>query len=811
MKAIAIKISESWQMAWSARHASGAAATHPLIQQSIYPKRFATAIFLSLIASARECAHASDTPRNLPPPAGVKVVFDRDIHPILESSCLRCHVSPKPKSHFRLDDRDAALAGGDNNTNDIVPGDSRDSLLIAYVAGQVPDMQMPPPGRGNSLTPGQISLLRAWIDQGANWTTTNRPPPPRLVLQPTIGGFDVHGNQSKFREIQGTRQGVSGGANDFSFQQTTPDENISFSAHAIVPDNDFDFRLALDETGGGFIHGGFDQWRKYYATDGGYDPSVVPPGFNLNRDLYVDNGRAWADFGLDLPRGTELVFGYEFDYQKGNESTLDWGRANGKAIYPATQSLDEETHIVKFDLTHTFDDWRLENNARFEFYNLNNQGSELYVFGPAATPQQSVNTGDTYHQSQGMDTLTLQKQLWDWWFVDGGFYYSKLSGDDFFNQTTVFPAFTTQLSSQQITLSRESEIFSLANLFTPMRSLTLSLGTQNEWTQESGFSESIPDLQLGGNVPANSDLGEFKASQNANVRCTKIPFTVLSGDAQFSETVYEIEQYEDTGVLQRQTAADNFRYDLKTGFSTSPWPTTDLTMQYERQFSDTTYNQLEDVWLGIPGPTNGYPAFILDRTITSDQFETRLAWHPLIWLKTTLSYQLAETDYSSTTDPFLTPAIAAGGFIVDGHYDMQTYGISATATPWRPLYFLGAFTYTHSRVETADNGAPSVVPYQGNIFTVNATAVWRLSIKSSIQLSYLFSAADYAQNTAAVTVPAGLNYQRNDVIAGFTRQLTKNLSGTLRYEFSQYNEPSSGTMNNFTANGIMAILTYRWP
>ena len=60
----------------------------------------------------------------LPEPAKVVIDFDRDIRPILETSCWRCHGPPKPKSHFRLDNRESALKGGDNNTNDIVPGDS---------------------------------------------------------------------------------------------------------------------------------------------------------------------------------------------------------------------------------------------------------------------------------------------------------------------------------------------------------------------------------------------------------------------------------------------------------------------------------------------------------------------------------------------------------------------------------------------------------------------------------------------------------------------------------------------------------------
>ena len=91
----------------------------------------------------------------LPPPAAAKIEFERDIRPIFEANCLRCHGPQTEKSHFRLDLPAAALAGGDENTNDIVPGHSAQSWLIRYVARQVPDLEMPPPDRGNPLTPEQ--------------------------------------------------------------------------------------------------------------------------------------------------------------------------------------------------------------------------------------------------------------------------------------------------------------------------------------------------------------------------------------------------------------------------------------------------------------------------------------------------------------------------------------------------------------------------------------------------------------------------------------------------------------------------------
>ncbi len=779
--------------------------------------KFLRAAFIFILAAISPNAFAEETAQNSLTPTNTPINFDHDIRPIFETSCLRCHGPQKPKSHFRLDYREGALAGGDNNTNDIVPGNSSQSLLINYVAGQVPDMEMPPTGKGTPLTSQQTALLRAWIDQGANWSTTNQLPKLNLVVEPTVSAVDVHGNQAKFRELEGTEQGVSGGVQKFSLEeQLSPTEKISLYGYAIAPEQNYNIQLALDKTDLGFIHSGFDQWRKYYATDGGYNPTVTPSQFVFDNNLYVDNGRAWIDFGLNLPRWPQIVLGYEYDYKNGNESTLDWGDANGKNIYPATQSLDEQTHTVKLDVTKNWDDWLLENNAQVQFYNEQNVGAEPGILFGGATPDQFIHTKDNYKQVHGMDTLTLEKQLWDWWFLSGGFYYSQLSGNDFFNQTTAIPSLglTSTLSSQQITLTRRSEIFSIANLFTPLNYLALSLGTQNEWTKETGFSEGIPDLELGGTVPANSSLDEFKASQNANFRFSKIPFTLVSGDAQFSEDNYGIYQNEDTDELQRHTAANNFRYDLKTGFSVSPWEWVDLTVQGERSSSDTEYDQLQDIFLGVSAPTNGYPGFILDRTIITDEFETKLALHPASWLKMMLTYQISDTDYSSKTDPAYDPVIAEivseGGMINDGNYHLHTYGISATLTPFRRLYLYGSFTYSPSRITTAVNGDPSIVPYQGSIYTASATATYALSLKSSLQFSYNFSSADYSQNNAAAGVPAGIDYQRHDLIVGLTRKLTKNLSGGLHYEYSRYREPSTANVNNFTANGVMATLTYRW-
>ncbi len=752
------------------------------------------------------------------PATGAKIDFDRDVRPILETSCLRCHGPEKPRSHFRLDNRLAALKGGDDNSNDLVPGNSAHRILIKNVPGHAQDMQMPPEGRGAPLTTQQIEVLRAWIDQGVDWKTTNQPPQLTFAFSPEFRWINVSGNKGKFRELEGVPTGFTGGVQNFSMvQQVSPDEKVTLSGHVVLPGQDIDVQYALDKTDIGFIHAGLTEWRKYYNDTGGFDSAATPPGFELNRNLYIDNGRAWVDFGLALPQRPQVVLGYEYQFREGSEANLDWGIVNTKNIYPATQAVNERTHILKLGVTYDLDDWHLEDNARVEYYRLGNDSVEPAIFLGGTSPDTFFNTRDIYKSFQGMNTLTLEKQIRDWWFASGGFYYSKLSGSDFFNQVTTIPSFSfsTTLASQQITLRRESEIFSLASLFTPLDYLTFSIGAQNEWTSQDGFGASVPDFDVGANAPAGSTSDTFKASQNADIRFTKIPFTVFYADAQVEEKSISESEEEDPDVLLRQSSITDDRYDLKAGFNVSPWRWVSWNTQFDHKASRTDYDNPLDIVNSINGPTNGYPAFILNRKIKGDELETKLDLRPARWLKTTLTYQWSDTKYSSTTDPAfdftLLEAVSPGGTIVDGHYKMQTVGVGTTITPVPQFYLNGTFTYSHSRAVTADNGDPSIVPYRGAIFTASTTATYAWNAKTALQAAYIFTTSDYGENNAVGGVPLGLDFTRHELIVGLTRQLTQHLTAALHYEFSQYTEAGTGNGNNFTANGIFASFAYRWP
>jgi mono/diheme cytochrome c family protein len=106
------------------------------------------------------------------PPASTKtgVTYATDIKPIFDASCIKCHGAQKPKAKLRMDSLEGILKGGEDGKV-VEPGNSAKSMLILNIAhvGDEDDFMPPPKNKLGikQLTPEQVGLIRAWIDQGA--------------------------------------------------------------------------------------------------------------------------------------------------------------------------------------------------------------------------------------------------------------------------------------------------------------------------------------------------------------------------------------------------------------------------------------------------------------------------------------------------------------------------------------------------------------------------------------------------------------------------------------------------------------------
>lgn len=93
-----------------------------------------------------------------------QITFNRDIRPILSDNCFACHGfdEKERKADLRLDTREGGLAA-------IVPGKPEESELWLRVTSTDEDDVMPPPDFHKSMKPGDVEILRKWIEQGAEY------------------------------------------------------------------------------------------------------------------------------------------------------------------------------------------------------------------------------------------------------------------------------------------------------------------------------------------------------------------------------------------------------------------------------------------------------------------------------------------------------------------------------------------------------------------------------------------------------------------------------------------------------------------
>jgi len=131
----------------------------------------ALALSLPNIQGAEKKAAGPVDVSKLPPVSDQKdVTYAKDIKPIFEKSCTKCHGAERQKGKLRLDSLEAALKGGADGKV-IEPGKSAESILVHNVAHLGDEDEfMPPPDNKDKIPPltkEQIGLIRAWIDQGA--------------------------------------------------------------------------------------------------------------------------------------------------------------------------------------------------------------------------------------------------------------------------------------------------------------------------------------------------------------------------------------------------------------------------------------------------------------------------------------------------------------------------------------------------------------------------------------------------------------------------------------------------------------------
>lgn len=140
-------------------------------------KRLFPALFLSLVCCSLNQVSAQNSGK----------VNPAKIRSILSQNCFQCHGpdAKKRAADLRFDTKEGAFADLDGHKA-IVPGNVKQSELIARITSTDTDLKMPPEESGKKLKPEEVALLTRWIQEGAVWQDHWSFMPPQKSKAPAV-------------------------------------------------------------------------------------------------------------------------------------------------------------------------------------------------------------------------------------------------------------------------------------------------------------------------------------------------------------------------------------------------------------------------------------------------------------------------------------------------------------------------------------------------------------------------------------------------------------------------------------------------
>ncbi|MFP6855466.1 MAG: DUF1549 domain-containing protein, partial [Opitutales bacterium] len=120
-------------------------------------------------------------------PNASAVDFEKEIKPILERRCAKCHAYGKRQAGLSMETRDSLLKGGENGKV-VEAGKTEGSLFLELLEEEDASDRMPQ--KADKMPAEEIALLKAWVKEGLPWTKDfafrhpKAPVAPRVVQLP---------------------------------------------------------------------------------------------------------------------------------------------------------------------------------------------------------------------------------------------------------------------------------------------------------------------------------------------------------------------------------------------------------------------------------------------------------------------------------------------------------------------------------------------------------------------------------------------------------------------------------------------------
>lgn len=343
---------------------------------------------------------------------------------------------------------------------------------------------------------------------------------------------------------------------------------------------------------------------------------------------------------------------------------------------------------------------------------------------------------------------------------------------------------------------------------------------------------------------------DFEVTESLEIRYTGIENFAFYISGEWSEGTTQLKESEyllDEGVnaiwheigeteLFRDTNSDRSLQKYTAGVNWYPHHTLSIGAQYYYKEKNIDYDFLTD-WETYTLASTGdlYPSFIREQDFQTHDLNVRLTWRPWNFLTSVTRYDLQHSTIDTRGDFARTSDYDDGARALDSmesaQFDSHIFSQSLTIIPCQHVFIQANGSYTFDELETpvygrelpgnnatsanamavSDAGYLTLVDQSRNSYwTAGVIVGVQFDPKTSLQAQYDYYLANNYVNSYFATMPYGGEYEESRVMATVNRQLTEQITLTMRYGFMNYEDVPSGGNNSYNAHLAYAGLKFMW-
>lgn len=631
------------------------------------------------------------------------------------------------------------------------------------------------------------------------------------------GGTIVDGDTSLFRAHHWKTDSVMGGIENINWSSGA----LSFEGRAIGGENDAEIALDLALAEDYFLRFGFENFQKRFEDTGGYYTGMNPDSYSLDRDLDMDIGKVWLEFGREVEDGISFLLGYEYSYKNGDKSILGWNTAKQggttKYIHPSTKHIDEQVHIIKVDVSTDIDGLAVEDNFRFEIYDNSTERSDLSpqsVSGVKGGSEHPVS--EDFDHTQFLNALSGEKWLNDWLFVSAGYLYVNNSGGADFSMQTIpgGGAHDKFYTIKKSDLDKQSHVVSLGAFMTPIEDLIVSLGVQAESSEADAYSDHYHSHAAGEPVVADeliadTDTTELSLEESLEIRYTGIAYTVLYAEGSFEQRTYKLNEELRTvegnhQELKRDSDSNIDDTEGTVGVTVSPTSIFSVNAYYKTRVRNNDIdNKFDEELRGDVG--EGYSAFIKMNELSRDEIGAKITYRPCGWLKTSLRYRMIDSTRESETEPAVSAGVP-GGRLTSMDYQADAYLLSAAIAATDRIYISTTLSVRETRTKVPGLNAPKILDeYTGDVNSLLLSGTFLCTDDTDLRMYYSIADVNNSQDDA---FPGASDYITQSLSGELSHKFSDTVRGKIQYVFDRFEDHNYNSVGEtYTAHGIFAGMT----